>query len=105
MARGKIVLVPFPYDDFSRSKVRPALCLTDPIGPYDLIVVAFITSSTKSGFLESDLQISGYGLDRASRIQLHRLMTVSRARIHREIGFISPETMSKVKVKLECLFH
>ncbi len=27
----KIVLVTFPFDDFSDSKLRPALCLTDPI--------------------------------------------------------------------------
>ncbi len=29
MMRGKIVLLPFPFDDFSATKVRPALCLTD----------------------------------------------------------------------------
>ncbi len=105
MTRGKIVLVSFPYDDFYRSKVRPALCLTDPIGPYELIVVAFITSKMKAQILESDLPLSGYGLDRSSRIQLHRLMTVSTARIHREVGFLSPELMSSARVKLECLFH
>jgi hypothetical protein len=30
----KVVLVPFPFDDLSSSKVRPAVCLTDPIGPH-----------------------------------------------------------------------
>jgi len=34
MTRGKVVLVPFPFDDFSTTKVRPALCLTEPVGPY-----------------------------------------------------------------------
>ncbi len=105
MARGKIVLVPFPYDDFSKLKVRPALCLTDPVGPYELIVVAFITSNMKSPILDSDLLLSGFGLDRHSRIQLHRLMTVTRARIQREIGFISPELLSSARVKLSCLLH
>ena len=33
MARGKVVLVPFPFDDLSTAKVRPVVCLTDPIGP------------------------------------------------------------------------
>jgi mRNA interferase MazF len=105
MARGKIVLVPFPYDDFSRSKVRPALCLTDPIGPYERVIVAFITSNMKSPILASDLPLSGFGLDRSSRIRLHRLMTISRARIQREIGFISPELLSSARVKLACLLH
>jgi len=30
MTRGKVVLVPFPFDDLSAAKVRPAVCLTDP---------------------------------------------------------------------------
>ncbi len=28
MTRGKVVLVPFPFDDFSGTKLRPAVCLT-----------------------------------------------------------------------------
>ena len=33
MTKGKIVFVPFPFDDLSSTKVRPAVCLTNPIGP------------------------------------------------------------------------
>jgi hypothetical protein len=29
----KIVLVPFPFDDLTATKVRPAACLTDEIKP------------------------------------------------------------------------
>lgn len=29
-------LVSFPFDDFSSSKVRPAVCLTEPIGPHNI---------------------------------------------------------------------
>ena len=32
MIKGKIVLVPFPFDDLVASKVRPAVCLTNRIG-------------------------------------------------------------------------
>jgi mRNA interferase MazF len=36
MTRGKVVLVAFPFDDLTTDKVRPAICLTDPIsGPTD----------------------------------------------------------------------
>jgi len=31
MTKGKVVLVPFPFDDLSATKVRPAVCLTNPI--------------------------------------------------------------------------
>lgn len=30
MTKYKVVLVPFPFDDLSSSKVRPAVCLTEP---------------------------------------------------------------------------
>ncbi len=32
MTKGKVVLGPFPFDDLSTAKVRPAVCLTEPIG-------------------------------------------------------------------------
>jgi hypothetical protein len=44
MTKGKIVLVPFPFDDLSAKKVRPALCLTNLIGPHRHVILAFITS-------------------------------------------------------------
>ena len=34
MVKGKGVLLPFPFDDFSSLKVRPAVCLTDPVGQH-----------------------------------------------------------------------
>ena len=44
MIKGSIVLVQFPFDDFSGGKVRPALCLTDTIGKFEHIIVAFISN-------------------------------------------------------------
>jgi mRNA interferase MazF len=41
MIKYKIVLVPFPFDDFSDTKLRPALCLTDYIGNFNQNVIAF----------------------------------------------------------------
>ena len=42
MAKSKVVLVPFPFDDLSATKVRPAVCLTEPIGPHRHVILAFI---------------------------------------------------------------
>jgi mRNA interferase MazF len=44
MIKYSVVLVPFPFDDFSATKVRPALCLTDSIREFDHIVIGFISS-------------------------------------------------------------
>jgi mRNA interferase MazF len=54
MTKYKVVLVPFPFDDLSSTKVRPAVCLTDPIGPYNHVVLAFITSQVPANPLASD---------------------------------------------------
>lgn len=50
MTKGKIVLVPFPFDDLSGSKVRPAACLTEPVGRYRHLFVAFVTSGRPGWF-------------------------------------------------------
>lgn len=44
--KGKVVLIQFPFDDLSSSKVRPAYCLTDAIGIYRHIIFALITSGS-----------------------------------------------------------
>jgi len=44
MIKWSIVLVPFPFDDFSSSKVRPALCVTSEIGKFNHIIIVFISS-------------------------------------------------------------
>jgi len=57
MIKNSIVLVPFPFDDFSASKVRPALCLTAEIGRFRHVIIAFISSRTPDDLQESDLVI------------------------------------------------
>lgn len=57
MIKYKVVLVPFPFDDLSSSKVRPAVCLTDPIGPHRHVVLAFITSRIPASPLSTDFII------------------------------------------------
>jgi mRNA interferase MazF len=52
-----VVLVPFPFDDLSAAKLRPAVCLTEPIGPNRHVVVAFITSREMSDLLPTDIAL------------------------------------------------
>ena len=53
--KGKIVLIQFPFDDLSSSKVRPAYCLTNQIGNYQHIIFALITSSIPENPLHTDI--------------------------------------------------
>ena len=107
MTKHRIVLIPFPFDDLSSTKVRPALCLTDPIGPHRHVVLAFITSRVSASPLGSDLVIDSSdqdftttGLRVSSMLQLHRLMTVTTTLIRRDLGTLSPRLWTEVNTRL-----
>jgi mRNA interferase MazF len=111
MPKHKIVLIPFPFDDLSSAKVRPALCLTQSIGPHQHVILAFITSQIVSSPLPTDLMIDvndpdfgATGLRVASTVQLHRLMTASISLIRRELGSLSPRLQLQVEQRLRLLF-
>lgn len=111
MTRGKVVLVPFPFDDLSTTKVRPAVCLTESIGTHRHVILAFITSQIPSDLLETDIVISpqeadfaSTGLRVPSAIRLHRLMTVNTSVIRRELGILSARLQKTVEEKLRKLF-
>ncbi len=108
----KIVLVPFPFDDLTASKVRPAVCLTDEIKPHSHIVLAFITSRVSSSasatdFVidKSDADFAATGLKVSSTIRLHRLMTVAKSIIQRELGELSLSQRTEIENKLRKLFN
>lgn len=111
MTKYKVVLVPFPFDDLSSNKVRPAVCLTDPIGPHRHVILAFVTSRVSGGSLASDLVLGpndpdfvSTGLRVPSLLQLHRLMTATTALIRRELGRLSPRMQAEVADRLRELF-
>ena len=111
MTRGKVVLVPFPFDDLSSTKVRPAICLTDPIGPHRHVILAFISSRIVTDQLDSDLVLDSSqadflrtGLRVTSIVRLHRLMTVRTSFIRRELGDLSPQIGKELSNKLRKLF-
>ncbi|MEO5951749.1 MAG: type II toxin-antitoxin system PemK/MazF family toxin [Chloroflexia bacterium] len=112
MAKGNIVLVPFPFDALSGNKVRPAGCLTDSIGIHGHIVLAFITSNipvnprnTDYVIEASHLDFVSTGLRVASTITLHRLITVTSSIVIRQLGDLSPTMQNDVDARLRILFQ
>ena len=108
----KIVLVPFPFDDLTANKVRPAVCLTDEIKPHNHLVLAFITSrisasASASDFVidKSDADFATTGLKVSSTIRLHRLMTVTKSIVQRELGELSASQQTEIENKLRKLFN
>ena len=111
MIKGKVVLVPFPFDDLSSTKVRPAVCLTEPVGPHRQVVLAFVTSRIPEDPEETDILINedhfGFreiGLRVSSTLRLHRLMTASMALLRRELGRLPNAMELEIDRKLRTLF-
>lgn len=111
MMRGKLVLLPFPFDDLSAAKVRPVLCLTDEIGAHEHVVVAFVSSQVPTQPEPSDLVLdatdadfAATGLRVASVIKLHRLLTVSKGIMLRELGSLTPALQAQVGRRIKALF-
>ena len=109
--KNRIVLVPFPFDNLSSAKVRPAVCLTDEIHAYGHIVLAFITSKVSLTLSATDFVIDSTdadfamtGLKTSSTIRLHRLMTISKSIIRRQLGELSAKQQLEVNNRLRILF-
>lgn len=112
MVKYKIVLVPFPFDDLTDFKIRPAICLTEPIGSYKHIIIAFISSKMPEELLSSDLIIATNDVDFNktgllvdSVIRLHKLVTIPKSLIKREIGNAGKEQITNIKNKINELFN
>ncbi len=111
MTKHKVVLIPFPFDDLSGAKVRPAVCLTDPIGPHRHVVLAFVTSRVLENPLATDLVMDASDPDfpstdlrTSSTLRLHRLITATTSLILRELGQLSAQMQTELEDRLRKLF-
>ncbi len=109
--RYRVVLVPFPFDDLTGSKVRPAVCLTNAIGAHRHVVLAFITSNVPTQLEPTDLLLDPNsadfgrtGLRVRSVLHLHRMVTVSAKIIQRQLGVLSPNLQVQVQQRLRRIF-
>ena len=109
--RYRVILVPFPFDDLTGSKVRPAVCLTDALGAHRHVVLAFVTSVVPPTLEATDLLLdpasadfTHTGLKVRSALRMHRMVTVSAALIQRQLGALTPNLQVQVQQRLRALF-
>ena len=101
--KGEVVLIQFPFDDLSSSKVRPAYCLTGAIGAYQHIIFALITSRLPKTLQTTDIILQpntpdfiNSGLRQPSTLRLDHLVTLRQAMIRRELGSLTLETQASI---------
>ena len=110
MARGEIWLTIFPMGGRGGAKMRPAVLLTDAVGPVPEILTAYLSSVIPSALLPSDLVLdpsksehSSTNLKSRSVLRLHKLATVHRRDAVRKVGELSAVLMAEVEARLRAL--
>ncbi len=96
IARGDIVLVPFPFSDLTAAKRRPAVVLWAHPARVDFLL-AFISSQRIRGSEVGDVpllpthpEFSLTGLAAPSKIRTTKLVTLSGALLRRWLGRLGP---------------
>src|SRR5437588_110548 len=96
LARGDVVLTPFPFTDSKGAPLRPALVVSRvPIGRD--VVLAGISSVVHGSSVPTDYLVSTShaeslqtGLRVASVFRMHKLVTVEETVVVRRLGRIGP---------------
>jgi mRNA interferase MazF len=111
MAKGTVVLVPFPFDDLSATKVRPAVCLSDPVVPTGMWFWPSSAAESQPSFLKAIW--CWIGEARTLSVPVSRpvpcsgfiwLITVSESLIRRELGRLSSALQQEMDDRLRRLF-
>lgn len=112
MTKGTIVLVPFPFADFSTVKVRPALCLTDVMAPHEQIVLVFISNNISGTRTSADILLEEdeawfeqTKLRTTSILRLNKLITVEKKIIRVKLDVVPEEVLVEVDMKLKEVFQ
>lgn len=110
--RGDIVLVSFPFTDFSKSKVRPAIIISfSDIYPKDIVITA-ISSKTLQVMENTWILIENTaphfhktGLKVSSIIKVENFALIDPFIIQKKIGELPEEVMTKVNKILCKIWH
>ena len=102
LKRGDVVLVPFPFTDLSKEKVRPAVVISVK-NDVDVTVV-FISSVIPQELTEIDFALSDShpdfsmtGLKKASVFKMNKVLTLKRSKILRQLGKVSSTIQKEMR--------
>lgn len=92
---GSVILLKLPFSDAVTFKLRPVLVLLDTED--DDVIVARITSQiTQTAFDVEIIEWQKAGLMRPSVVRLHKINTVEKRLLERQLGTLQPNDWEKV---------
>ncbi len=102
---GDVVLIPFPYADFTRYKKRPVLVIGQ--AEFNNLILCQITSkatTSKRAIKLSSADFLKGGLNAESYIRPDKLFTVEQSIIEAKLGTLKNEVTQLVKSSTRQLF-
>ena len=111
LAKGDIVLVPFPFTDLSTTKLRPAVVLWVDSRGND-VTLCFISSQNVTRLSPEEFSINTTdpefpetGLKVASKVRVSRIVTLERRLITRRIGKLGVTQINQLNKILAITFQ
>jgi mRNA interferase MazF len=95
--RGDVVVVPFPFNNLSDQKKRPALVLADLSGP-DLILCQITSKPAKDQYsvAVNDTDFNDGGLRYPSHIRANQIFTLEKTLICGYLGCLKKEKTEEI---------
>jgi mRNA interferase MazF len=99
--KGDVVVLPYPFSDFTTFKRRPAVVILELDG--DDVILAQITSNlhfTKYSIPITQNNFADGGLNKPSSILLNKVCTIDSKLIEYKAGKLSQDTISEINSKI-----
>ncbi|MBD2409267.1 growth inhibitor [Nostoc calcicola FACHB-389] len=93
---GSVLLLKLPFSDAVTFKLRPVLLLLDT-GDDDVIVARITSQITQTAFDVEIIEWQQAGLMRPSVVRLHKINTVEKRLLERQLGTLQPNDWTKVR--------
>ena len=104
-AVGDVVLIPFPYADFSKVKKRPALIVGE--AESDNLILCQITSkagTSKKAASLSDSDFAKGSLHLDSYVRPDKLFTIEQSIIDKAVGSVQTSKLETIKAQIRQIF-
>lgn len=102
MKTGEIVLIPFPFAEFTHRKIRPAAVVCETKDAYRDLVLCAISSVLPASLSQNELVIRPHeanGLRKDSVLKVDRIVTAKRQDIIAKIGILDSEDLARFRGK------
>jgi mRNA interferase MazF len=108
---GDVLLIPFPFTDFSTLKQRPCIVLSSSEfnRTHQDVIVAAITSHLPATPANDEYRLSpseqrSCGLPKGSMVKLGKIVTIDRRLVRRSLGHLPGASLHRVLAGVRSIF-